>query len=103
MNSKQNRKFNKYETISMLVFLKDFVGITEQLKTLKKATHKDIKFLKFEKVIAVPFECVDNDDLATGKILLVTDVKNHIAPYKNPLRMQEIKASSYKKTRKVRR
>lgn len=96
MNKKQSQKLNKYEAISMLTYLKDYLGITEQLSVLKRATHKDIRYLQFENSQAVPFECVDNDDLATGRIVLVLDSKNHIAPYKNPLRMRN---KSYVKER----
>jgi len=97
MNRKQNRKFNRYETITMLTFVKDYVGITEQLNFLKKASHRDIKCIGFEDVITVPFENVDNDDLATGDILLVVDVHNHIAPYLNPIRIKNKKINTRKR------
>lgn len=73
----------------MLTFLKDFAGITEQLNNLEKATHKEIRYLGLQNVVAVPFEYVDNDHLATGEILLVLDIEHHIAPYQNPLRMKK--------------
>ena len=89
MNKKQNKKMNKYEAISMLTYLRDFLGVTEQLSTLKKATHKDIKWIGFENSVPVPFDYVDNDDLARGNIVLVIDSQKHIAPYQNPLRIKE--------------
>ena len=98
MNKKQNRKFNRYETITMLTFLKDYVGITEQLNFLKKASHRDVKSIGFEGVITIPFDNVDNDNLATGDILLVIDFNHHIAPYVNPLRIENKKISIKKRS-----
>lgn len=100
MNKKQNRKFNRYETITMLTFVKDYLGITEQLNYLKKASHRDIKYIGFEDVITIPFEDVDNDDLATGDILLVIDYQHHIAPYINPLRISNKETNIKKRVQK---
>lgn len=94
MNKKQNKKFNRYATITMQTFLKDYVGITEQLNILKRASHKDIKQIGFQNVITIAFENVDNDNLAMGDILLVIDIQHHIAPYLNPLRIENRKITS---------
>ena len=90
MNKKQRKKFNRYPTISMLTFLVDYVGITEQLDSLQYASFKDIKFLGFSNVVPVSFEDIDNDVLATGDVLLVTDSSNNVAPFLNPFRIDDI-------------
>lgn len=93
MNFKQYNDF----IISMEYFIEGYVLVEEQIDFLKKATHKDIKFLNFNNVKAVPFELISKDSVFTGEILLVKDIKNNIVPYLNPLRMNDIK----KKERKM--
>lgn len=81
----------------MEYFIKGYVQIDEEIEKLKNATHKDIKFLNFDCVKTVPFEILSKDRVFTGEILLVKDVKNNIAPYLNPLRLEKNK----KKERKM--
>lgn len=83
--------FREYESyiIPMKIFLKEYVGIDIQLDLLKKATHKDVKYLNFNNVKAVPFELINKENIYTGDIILVTDGKHHIAPYLNPNRIKE--------------
>ncbi len=88
-----------YGAITMIDFLESYVGINEQFGSLKHATHKDIKALSFKEVVSIPFDIIDNDDLAMGNVLLVTDCMHHIGAYRNPLRKEERSVSSYGKVK----
>lgn len=89
MHSKKKfRRFvNECGTISMIEFLTAYVGINSQLDSLKMATHKNIKSLRFDKVVSIPFSMVNIDDLEYGDVLFVRDCNYNIGAYKNPLRL----------------
>lgn len=89
LRKKLKKYVSLYGTVKMIDFLMKYVGIDSQLKNLENATHKDVRVFHFNDVVAVPFETLDNDDLALGNILLVVDCKHHIGAYKNPVRMQK--------------
>ena len=83
-----NEKYFEGYIISLPEFLEKFIGIDTQLDVLQKATHRDIKFFRFENIKAVPFELVNKETIYTGEILLVKDVKNNLAAYLNPNRIK---------------
>ena len=88
-----------FPSVSMMVFLKDYVGEEANIndakaRKLAKATHKDLKELNIPYVKAVPFDIVTTDDLYTGKYILVHDGKStqrnkRIAPYVRPSILKE--------------
>lgn len=93
-------RLESYESISMLEFLINYVEIEAidevSLSNLRRATHRDIKELRIPYVKAVPFECVTNEDVLEGRIIIVHDVKGRqkrIAPYIRPeiLKKEETK------------
>lgn len=96
-----------FYSISMLGFLTNFVGISDSLDAdtlskLGRATHKDIKELGIEYVKAVPFECVTEEDIFLGKIILVRDGRStkrneRIAPYIRPEVLMAEKQESLKR------
>ncbi len=92
-------RLESYESISMLEFLINYVGIEAidkvSLSNLGEATHRDIKELRIPYVKAVPFECETNEDVLEGRIVIVHDGKGRrkrIAPYIRPeiLKKEEI-------------
>ena len=86
---KLNKIVQLYGTIPMIYFLRDYVGINEQLSALEMATHVDVKIMNFSNVVSIPFDIVHSDDVAIGKVILVEDYKHNIGAYINPLRIEE--------------
>ena len=86
---KLNKIVQLYGTIPMVYFLRDYVGINEQLSALEKATHVDVRIMNFSNVVSIPFEIVHSDDVAIGNVILVEDYKHNIGAYINPLRINE--------------
>ena len=86
---KLNKIVQLYGTVSMVYFLRDYVGIDEQLSALENATHVDVKIMNFSNVVSIPFDIVHSDDVAIGKVILVEDYKHNIGAYINPLRIEE--------------
>lgn len=105
MKNNSRKKFQKYVdlygTISMFEFLNIYVGVNSQFKSLKKATHKDIRLLNFVGVISVPFDILHNDDLATGNVILVEDAMHNIGAYINPLRIVEVNNELKNRVRRI--
>ena len=86
---KLNKIVQLYGTIPMVYFLRDYVGINEQLSALEKATHVDVRIMNFSNVVSIPFEIVHSDDVVIGNVILVEDYKHNIGAYINPLRINE--------------
>lgn len=101
---KLNKIVQLYGTVSMVYFLRDYVGIDEQLSALENATHVDVKIMNFSNVVSIPFEIVHSDDVAIGNVILVEDYKHNIGAYINPLRIDKyIDKSSDRTFNKIRR
>ena len=89
IRKKLRRYIDECGILTMIEFLESYVGIDSQFEALSKATHKDIKFFNFDRIVSVPFGCIDIEKIETGRILLVSDCYHHIAAYKNPLRIKD--------------
>jgi hypothetical protein len=83
-----------YEGMRMEDFLYNYVGLDimksyDKVKILSRATHRDIKELGIYFLKTVPFDSVTEEDIATGRILIVADGKSSVrnkrnAPYIRP-------------------
>lgn len=97
------KEYEKETAISMYEFLINYVGIVgmvseEDMNKLARATHRDIKELNIPYIKAVPFDCVEIEDVRSGNIIYVYDGKStrknkRVAPYIRPeiLMNKEIK------------
>ena len=57
---KLNKIVQLYGTIPMIYFLRDYVGINEQLSALEMATHVDVKIMNFSLVFTAQIKIVND-------------------------------------------
>ena len=81
--------------VDMKYFLEIYYGITNQelLNNLIKMSHKDIKeilSLYGIEITRTCFQTITREMIAVGDVILVTDGFGNIAPYNNPLILNDI-------------
>lgn len=86
------KRLRKMESISMARFLENYCDVesSELIFKLSLLTHKQLKEIALGynvKIKTISFDDVYEDDLNRGDVILVTDVFNHVAPYKNPKKL----------------
>ena len=64
-------RFEDYKTISMQEFIEKFLNVNKNIDNIDVINHYDITSLNIEGVTRVPNDIVTEDDLKTGRILLV--------------------------------
>lgn len=82
------------DSVDDVISLKDFLANYCDLNVFGddvKLAHKELKLFNFPNVVAVGFSNVQTDDIKTGNIILVRDSYRNIAPYRNPVRIEEEK------------
>ena len=87
---------------SDVISLRDFLSNYCNLDVFNdgiKLTHRDLKLFNFPNVVAVGFDKVQTDDIKMGNIILVRDSYKNIAPYRNPVRIEENKKIRERKRR----
>ena len=63
-------KFSEYKTISMQEFIEKFLKV-KTIENIDNINHYDITDLNLQGVTRVPNDIVTDDDLKTGRIILV--------------------------------
>ena len=63
-------KFSEYKTISMQEFIKNYLKL-ENSENMENINHYDITDLNIKGVTRVPNDVVTDDDIKTGRIILV--------------------------------
>jgi len=63
-------KFSEYKAISMQEFINNYLNV-ENSDNIDSINHYDITDLNFEGVTRVPNDIVTDDDIKTGRIILV--------------------------------
>lgn len=62
------KKFSNYKAISMQEFIENYLNVHNDLEN---ANHYDISELNLDGVTRIPNECVTEEDLMTGRVILV--------------------------------